>query len=270
MVLPLTNPAFRAYILFYSWYYFSVMIITPFLMVYMLNYLKISYATIALLTNMGTLAVFFSATIWGRLIDKFSPKSVLKLCYPAMCLLIPLLLLATPGNFLILYLFHFLAGLFSCGLNLSLTNTVLRIAPDEHASAYFAAENAIVSLAGTAGPLLGGWLAQSVQGVQTHLGGLTIVHLHFVFLAAMAVRLCGFFLLRRLREPRERDVGHMLRVMRRVPGLRPMGATRSAVDALVALLHPLIRRSRSHTPLPPRPHPDDEPPLEDQDKSDDR
>lgn len=249
MLLPLADPRFKSFILFESWWNFSVMIVAPFTMVYMLKSLSIPYSTVALLTNTSTVAALLSARVWGRLIDKFTPKPVLSLCYPLMCLLPFMWILATPESYLILYLLLFVGGFFSAGMGLAFTNMILRIAPREHGSAYYAAENAIVNLAGAVGPLLGGWLAQSVQGVEVQLAEVRIYHLHFVFLAAAVVRVGGFFFLRRIREPREKGALFMLRVMRRVRGLNPVAASWDAAHAAVAMLVPLLRTTRL---LPPR------------------
>jgi len=248
MLLPLGDPAFRRYVLFYGWYYFSFSIVAPFTMVYMLKHLNISYSTIALLTNVSTISALLSARIWGRLIDKFTPKPVLTLCYPFLCLLPPMWILATPNNYGILYLLNLIGGVAGTGFALGLTNTIMRLAPKEHGSAYYAAENSIISVCGAIGPLLGGWLAQSMEGVEGQIWGMKLYNLHYVFLAGTAVRLGGIFLLKRIRQPREKEVRHMLRVIRRVPALRPATATWDAAHAIITVLRPVLNRGRFWRP----------------------
>ena len=111
---------------------------------------------------------------------------------------------------------HILTGISTAGINLSLTNIGLKLAPHNDAMMYLAAKNMITGLFSAAAPLTGGLLAdffsnqtlnwnvewQGATGVKTiHL--LNLHHWNFFFITGAILSLLSLRLLKLVKEDGE-------------------------------------------------------------------
>jgi MFS family permease len=168
-VLPLLwksvkNVNFRKLLVFNSVWAFSLNLATPFFTVFMMKTLGLPVAYLIGLGILSQLSGIFSLNLWGRYSDRFSNKTVIKLCAPLyiLCILafafvgLPSSKTVTLG---ILVLIHIITGFSTAGINLSLSNIGIKLAPKHEAIVYLSAKNMFVAFFSTIAPLVGGLLA---------------------------------------------------------------------------------------------------------------
>lgn len=139
---------------------FSVMIASPFFMVYLLRDLKFSYFSYAMLMAAAMLSSFFFTNMWGRRIDKEGAKAVLTIT-GYLAPIIPLLWLFS-SDFYYLFAVQFFSGIVWSGLNLSSSTFVFdSIVPSKRVK-YFSYYNFFIGLFVFLGTMFGSFLAKVV------------------------------------------------------------------------------------------------------------
>jgi MFS family permease len=161
---PLQDKNFRKMLLFNACWIFSVNLAIPFLSVYMLKTMGLSVFCITALAIVGQISGIIFVRSWGRYADKYSNKTVIGICAPVYigCIL-AWAFTAVSGslhfNLLLLVLINIFSGISTAGINLSLNNMGIKLAPKGSAMAYLSAKNMIVACASAGAPLIGGLLA---------------------------------------------------------------------------------------------------------------
>ena len=146
---PFGNRNYIRYILFVTTWSFSIYISAPFFNLYMIENLKMSFLIIMLVSQViQNFATIASITFWGRLIDRFGNKPVMKICCVSMLLMPVLWYFVSPENYLLTLVFFFLAGIFWPGYDTSAVNLSIWLAPEKNRSIYIANYTTIVNLAG--------------------------------------------------------------------------------------------------------------------------
>ena len=121
-----------------------------------------SVVLFSVISQISSLAFF---RIWGKLSDRYSNKSVLRVSGPIMIGSILLwastvLFAGTPVIIPMVIGVHVLMGMATAGVNLVSGNIGLKLAPKGEATAYLASSSLFSSLAAGTAPLLGGVVAQ--------------------------------------------------------------------------------------------------------------
>lgn len=210
---PLRDANFRKLLLFLGTWYFSMNLATPFFAVYMLTKLHLSMTWITLLFLTSQTAIVAFLSIWGRLADRFSNKSVLAVAGPlfmASTLLWPVASLQTrPALTLgLLVVIHLLAGVSTAGVMLCGWNVALKLAPRDSSTGYLATNALVFGAAASVAPILAGmgldWSA--AHHVSVALGGsgrlpaLSLDGLDFLFMASAVSGAVALRLLSRVEE----------------------------------------------------------------------
>lgn len=161
---PFKNVNFRKLLTFQVAWAFALNIATPFYAVYILSSIGLPLTYLIGFNLLTQLASIVSIKMWGRYSDVYSNKTVLHICAPvyACCILSwPLIsLYASPYWFVpVLTIIHLFTGFATSGINISLSNIGLKMAPRQEAIAYIVARS--MTLAGFAAlaPIVGGILA---------------------------------------------------------------------------------------------------------------
>ncbi len=160
LVRPLRDGNFFRLLVFNSFWTFALNLATPFFIVFMLKAIQLSISTIIALTIVSQVSSVLTVRAWGAYADKYSNKTIIALSSPLyiMCLIawcyVGLYQHAT-FNLIFLLVIHIITGAATAGVNLSITNLGLKLAPKESAVAYLSSRNLIVALSGTAAPVLG-------------------------------------------------------------------------------------------------------------------
>ncbi len=203
----MSDPVLRRYITARTTWSFGIWLALPFVNVYWLKTLGLSFTVVTLLTAGQTLLNLGSLTLWGRAVDRWGcrPVVIISTALRATSLgVLALTTVGTPGLWPLLILQVGMAGLGDAGLQLSVSNLLMKLTPRAD-PAYFAAFNTITGLTAALGPLLASALLALVGSNMLNIGGLLVNPLQIFFLAAAIIGWGSLLLLRGFAEPREAD-----------------------------------------------------------------
>ncbi len=161
---PFQDVNFRNLLKFLVTWNFAINLAAPFFSVYMLNKIKLDMTTVVGLTVLSQLANIAVLRIWGRFMDRFSNKSVLRVCAPLFIVSIFLWIFTlNDGRHMmtmpLLVIVHIAMGVATAGTVLGTSNLSIRLAPRDTASAYLAVSNLANSVAAGIAPIIGGMFA---------------------------------------------------------------------------------------------------------------
>lgn len=229
---PLQNPNFRSLLIFNSAWVFALNIATPFFTVFMMKGMGLSLSYIIGLTIISQLCSIFTIRIWGLFADRYSNKTIIAIagplyitCIIAWCFVG--IYSRMYANLILLAAIHMVSGATTSGINLSLTNIGLKLAPRDDAVVYLSAKNIITAFFSSIAPLIGGYLADFFAhrhiSIDATWGGpsvqktLHLVALHdwnFLFLLGALLALMALDLLGWVRETGEVRKDVVVRIMR--------------------------------------------------------
>ena len=160
---PLNDTNFRKLIVFNSFWSFALDLAVPFFSVYMMKTIGLPLSYVMAFTILGQLSSILSLKVWGRYADSYSNKTVIRLCAPVyIACIFAMAFTALPENRLysvvLLAFINIFSGIATAGINLSINNIGIKLAPREDAMTYMAVKNIIVSLCAASAPLIGGIL----------------------------------------------------------------------------------------------------------------
>ena len=159
----LTISNFGRFVIFVSMMHFSVMLVSPFLAVYMLKDLKFSYAAYTIINLAATVTILFAMKIWGVHADHIGNRRVLRLT-SGLLPLIPILWILSPNKIYLIFVQVF-AGFFWAGFNLSSSNFILDAVTPQKRTRCIAYFNAINGCAIFMGAFLGGMLVKYLPAI---------------------------------------------------------------------------------------------------------
>jgi MFS family permease len=229
---PLKDGNFQRLLSFNSVWNLAVNMAIPFFTVFMMKSLGLSLSYIIGLNILSQVASIFTIRIWGRLADRYSNKTIIALSAPLYILcLIAWCFVGLYNyfyvNIILLAVIHIFMGMSMSGINLSITNLGLKLAPTKTAIVYLSARNMILSVFGSIAPLIGGRLADyfterslliNVEWMSPK--GEKIFHLvslhdwNFLFLIGAGAALVAVELLVHVKEVGEVDKDFVKRIMR--------------------------------------------------------
>lgn len=229
---PLRNKNFKNLLIFNSAWSFALAIASPFFTVYMMQTLGLSISYVIGFTIISQLSSIFTVKIWGMYADRYSNKTIIAIGGPLyiLCLIGWCFVGIFPkfySNLALLALINILTGISTAGINLSLTNIGLKLAPNEDSIVYLSAKNIIVAIFSSVAPLLGGYLAdyfsQRHLDINTVYAGpnahhnfhlLSLHQFNFLFLMAALLGFIALQLLARVREQGEVEKNAVVRIIR--------------------------------------------------------
>lgn len=210
---PLKHQNFRKLLVFNSCWAFALNLATPFFAIYMMKTIGLSLSYIIGLSMVSQLASIASVKTWGVYSDRYSNKTIIRFCAPIyiFCILAWAFVPASATHLLtlpLLIFIHILMGISTAGINLSISNIALKLAPAEDAIAYIVARNMIVALVPAFAPVAGGFLADFFANRQFAWHGMKLQHWDFFFVIGSALAICSLRLLKNVAEEGEvrRDV----------------------------------------------------------------
>lgn len=185
---PFEDRNFKNLIVFLTSWSFAINLALPFLSMYMLTSLGMDTSMVMVFTVVGQVSSLAFFKMWGRLSDRFSNKSVLRVSGPILigCFLLwaaTVLFHTTPVLVFLVVLAEVLMGMATSGVGLVSGNISLKLAPNGEATSYLASSSLFAALATGTAPLLGGVIAMFVPNWE-----------YFFLVASML----GFFSLHRL------------------------------------------------------------------------
>ena len=266
---PLKNENFRKLILFLMSWNFAINLAAPFFAVYMIKTLKYDMFFVVSLTIMSQLVNASSLRMWGKKTDKYSNKTVLRICGTLFVFCIFGWTFATYPDkreytTALLIVLHVLMGVALSGVSLSTANIAMKMTPSSKATSYLAINTVLSSCAAGVAPLFGGLFADYFENkslsLDFHWKGITedviittmmIKEWGFFFLLAFVL---GLYSLRRLSFVEEEgevkeniviremmmDTGRVLKSLSTVDGLRDFTITP------MTMMVNLVKRGRQH------------------------
>ncbi|MBU3907296.1 MAG: MFS transporter, partial [Nanoarchaeota archaeon] len=191
-----TKTNFGKFVIYASFFYFSVMIASPFFAVYMLKDLNFNYKMFMLISMSATIYSLIFITLIGKLSNKFGNKNMLKLS-TIFISLTPLLWLFSRNIFYLLFFTELISGIGWATFNLSSNNFIYDSVRPNHRGLCIAYYNILLGVGMFAGAMIGGFLTQYVpiNFMNKFL---------FVFLISSVLRaLVGFVFIPRIKEARK-------------------------------------------------------------------
>ncbi len=195
----------------------------PFYTVYLLEELPFTMSSVTVLITLSSLGGLVSLRTWGALSDRFGNKPVLIACAllwssNAMAFW----LFAGPSRHLHLYLNYFLTGFTTAGFQLCQFNLMIKLVPTEKKSHYISVFLAFTSFITALGPLAGGRLLVWLPHRMGSFLGQPLLSYHVLFGISLLLCLVSVNILQGLREPAERPLRDLVRVMSNMREFNPV------------------------------------------------
>ncbi|HVV03372.1 MAG TPA: MFS transporter [Puia sp.] len=229
---PLMDGNFSRLLIFNAAWTFALNLATPFFTVYMIKAMGLPMSYIVGLTILGLVSSIFTIRTWGKLADRYSNKTIIAIGAPIyiLCLIgwcFVGIYTREYANLTLLVLIHIVSGIATAGINLSLTNIGLKLAPKEDAIVYLSTQNIITAFFSSIAPILGGWLADFFTSRHLHITAqwtspkfektFRLLMLHewnFLFLIGAFCALIAIQLLAAVKETGEVEKDQVVRIMR--------------------------------------------------------
>jgi len=229
---PLKDKNFLRLLVFNSGWVFALNLATPFFTVFLMKDLNYPISYIIAFGIISQLCSIFAIQTWGSFADKYSNKTIISigaplyiLCIIAWCFVgIFSQLYANVSLLILIYIF---TGISTAGIDLSLTNIGLKLAPREESIVYLSTKNIITAFFSTIAPLFGGYLADFFAKRQLNVTALwdapgahrlfRFVHLHdlnFLFPIAAFFAVISLQMLIYVKEKGEVGREQVKRIMR--------------------------------------------------------
>ena len=233
IMLPFEDPNFRKFLIFaFSWS-FSVYFASPFFTLYFLRELKFSYSFVATLGMLSAFADMAGMQLWGKISDKVKNKAVIQFAGWVAVFLPLAWVTVRPDSIVMPTVLHFVGGGFWAGINLCMNNLLLRIAPEGNRTLSLTIYNIMGGLGAAAGPILAGFVLNSISHMNFQWFSQDLMPLHIIFMTSTLLRLLSFQLFKAVHEPEAVKVGQMVRILRGVRGL-------NMATGFNYLLHPFV------------------------------
>lgn len=242
MLEPFKNRNFSQLMKFLVVWNFAINLAAPFFTVYMLKNIGMEMSAVVALTVLSQVVNILALRTWGRFMDRFTNKSVLRVCGPLFIISIFFWIFTlNPDRHALtlplLVILHIAMGISTAGTVLGTSNIAIRLAPKEAAASYLATSSVANSLSAGIAPILGGhfadffaerklslilkWTSPDTEAV---FHALKLNHWDFFFVLAFLIGLISIWLLGKVEEEgevRRRVVVHeflyeMLRSVRNV------------------------------------------------------
>ncbi len=209
--LPLREPNFRRFLSFAVYWQFSVLLAAPFVFLYFIDQLKMSFSQIALWSVIASSTSLITTTQWGRVADRFGNKVVLAIGTFLAGIALPLnwILAGLTGELFFIWLSAIFDALAWGAIGPAIFNLALVSAPKTNRVAFIAMYSLVTGMAGFIGGLLSGPLLTLLTPLEFSLGSMRWTGYHWLFLISGLARSQAWRLVRLVKETsawRTRDV----------------------------------------------------------------
>lgn len=230
---PLKDKNFKSLLAFHSAYSFAVNLALPFFVVFMMKTIGLSLSYIIMLGLLAKLSSILSIRLWGIYSDRYSNKTIIRVCAPVFITCILAWSFTTMGSspvisIVLLAIIHIVSGASAAGIDLAINNIALKLAPKKEAISYICARNIMVSIFSASAPMIGGLmgdffstheLSWSIQWQGPHTTStLPLLHLknwNFYFVIAALLATLSIRLLKNVKEEGEVNSNRLYMVMRK-------------------------------------------------------
>ena len=234
---PLTDRNFRRLLRFAVIWSFGVNFASPFFIVYMLQDLQLSYTLVSIYTVSSAMADLIGMWAWGHFSDQIGNRPVIIL-NSIIATVLPFLWIFTDASpysiFLFIPLLHLIGGFSWAGYNLCSVNLVLRLAPKEGNSIYFAVWNSVNGLSAGLGAISGGFVSSQLHYLGRYLPFDLESDLKYIFIISAFLRLIPLMGVRSIQEFSGSSVRRAIRVLRSIRSWTTMMGYHPALHFFIA------------------------------------
>jgi len=200
--------------------------------VYMMTTLGLPVSYVIAFGILSQVCTISTVSLWGAFSDKYSNKTIIAICGPLYILCIIAwsfvgIYTHQYANFILIAFINIFSGISTAGINLSLTNIGLKLAPKDSAIVYLSAKNIITSFFSSLAPLIGGYLADffahrhlNINAIYTGPRVTKDFHLlflhqwNFLFIIGAVLAFIALQLLARVKEKGEVEKDVVVRILR--------------------------------------------------------
>jgi MFS family permease len=232
LAAPLTDPAFRRFLLFAGAMVFGQALSGQFFMAWQVDKkaLALPYLTVQVLGAFAAGAGLLSTPLWGYLSDKYGSRPVLSLATVGVIVAPVLWLFTIPNgralwlNVALIVVINLFSGASWAGVGLTQFNILLGVAAPAARATYTAVFSAITGTVGGVSPIVGGALMSALEPVAFHAGPVLFNNYKVLFFLTALIRIGCVFLVGRLADPEGRSARY---VIEQLVSARPMSSYRS-------------------------------------------
>ncbi len=240
---PLFNKNFMVFTLFTMSFNVAVNIMGPFLILYCLQSLQMSYFKVSFCFNViGTIAAIFSFLYWGKACDRFGHRPVAFMSGAGITLSTLAWIFVLPGHTNLVPLINIIGGASWAGFGLAMGNWIFKIAPEGEDEYYYAFYFLTTSLVTLAGPWLGATFLTLTEGFRASFGFVQLDAFKVLCLISFVLRWGSLAILFWVAEPATASVGQVLRILGQV---LPSYLPNTLLHPLDNLIYPLWQPSKS-------------------------
>ena len=212
LLKPLRDREFRQFLLLTSTWNFAVQLFVPFINVYFLRDLHMTFLQIAMLNTLFGVSILVFSKFWGYLIDHFGKRPVIEFLIVLKFITPAAYLFTHPGLIWPILIPTFIFdGFMVAGLNPAFQAATLSYSPREDKSIFIAMYQALLGLFSAIGPILAGLVMREIPHFRFDFGPFHWTVIHLAFLGSVIVRLVIWPLGRRLTEPGSGTANDVLR-----------------------------------------------------------
>ena len=199
---PLRDRGYRSLALFMCTWLVACMMSGAFYSVYMLQDLGLSYAQVAIYTNITLLAMMLSYPLWGVVVQRWGSKPVCQITIWPYVLALGAWVLINPVTYIwLIPLQRAFAGICWAGTQIANSTLLYKLVPaGRENSSYFANWMTFVALGSAGGPFIGGLLRERLPEAGVVAFGMQFAPLQVVFALSALICLIPAVLSLRLEE----------------------------------------------------------------------
>jgi len=188
-----TNPTMRNYLLFWTFWVFSINLSGPFFNKYAIDVLALSYVNIIIFGQIAAqAAAFIIISRWGVFLDRYGSVPMLLISTLSSTTIAFVWLFAVPGSIWPLFVFNLLGGIFWCANDAGMVNMQLSHTPSDNRTPALAVYAVFTSIAAATALILGGALLETFSPVMERLNlqilGTPFDHYKLVFIIGITIR----------------------------------------------------------------------------------
>jgi MFS family permease len=210
LLIPFKDKDYQKLIRFFVWWSLTVGISAPFWGAHMLRNLHLDYYLISLFSIVSGTVSLISQPFWGKMIDRYGCKPVLKFNLIFILFIPYLWFFVTPQNYFLLWVDALMSGIFWAGFNLAIFTIVLQISPQEGRPYFLASTYFVNGLFTFLASFIGGIIANQLSFFKWQIFGQTLVNFHILFFLSALGRFWGLYVLGKIVEPKSKPVTQMV------------------------------------------------------------
>jgi MFS family permease len=206
---PLRDSRFRRLVYFYGWWYFAASFGSPFFHPFMLKDLGMSLTAMQAYNSAFVIAMAATASLWGKLIDRFGNKPVLRGLVALAAANAFVYVFMEPGRYWWIWIEAVTSGAMWAGALVATTNFIIRLSPEGARDSYVAVYAVVAGACGLVGTIGSGLFVGALPPFVS-LAGWRMLNFKVAFLLTAGLRLLSQLPISAVEEPRAVPFGRMM------------------------------------------------------------